>query len=78
MRRRLIFRTLGMDPDQRYLTPRAVSQRLGGAISIKTLRNWRSMGKGPRWVRIANRPVYPLEDLERWEREQQEREERSS
>lgn len=37
-------------------------------IAPKTLRNWRSLGKGPASVMVGSRPRYRLIDLERWVR----------
>ena len=33
-------------------------------LSVKTLANWRVLGKGPRWVRAGRRPWYFISDLE--------------
>ncbi len=41
---------LGADPDQ-TLTPNEVAKFLG--VSVKTLTNWRSLGKGPAYVKYA-------------------------
>ena len=55
------------------LTPEQLSARWGGRIKIRTLANWRSLGKGPPWFRPgggSNGPVlYRLRDVEQWERE---------
>lgn len=53
--------------------PMAVSsenaaQMLG--IGVKTLANWRSLGKGPAYIRLSDSPrsqvLYLYEDLESW------------
>jgi hypothetical protein len=43
-----------------FLTPYQLHKRWGGAISPKTLANWRVKGMGPRWVKIGGRIVYPM------------------
>ncbi|MEY8655214.1 helix-turn-helix transcriptional regulator [Brachybacterium paraconglomeratum] len=47
---------------ERLLTPPEAAELLG--IAPQTLANWRSMGKGPRFVRVGSRSVrYRLSDL---------------
>lgn len=48
------------DPVSEFLTPYQLHKRWGGAISPKTLANWRVKGIGPRWSKIGGRIVYPL------------------
>lgn len=58
---------------ERYLTAAEVSDRLEGAISVKTLTNWRSNPKanGPPFRRFGNRILYPESGFEQWERGQE-------
>jgi hypothetical protein len=35
-------------------------------ITVKTLANWRSGGKGPRYISIAGRVRYDVRDIGRW------------
>lgn len=49
------------------LTPDQVVERWGGVVKRHTLANWRSKGRGPRYMRIGSRILYPLRDLELWE-----------
>lgn len=35
-------------------------------MSVKTLANWRSNGFGPAYIKIGNRVLYPISDLEEW------------
>lgn len=42
----------------------AAAEYLG--VSVSTLNSWRSMGKGPRYVRLARKVVYRLADLEQF------------
>lgn len=52
-----------------FLTPYALHKRWGGAISPKTLANWRARGIGPAWLKVGGRVVYAIEDVERFERQ---------
>lgn len=54
-----------------YLTPAQLCARWLGRISDKTLANWRSDQKGPRYKRFGSRILYPLDGVEEWEREQE-------
>jgi hypothetical protein len=36
-------------------------------LATQTLRNWRFLGKGPKYVRLGDRCIrYRLDDLDRW------------
>ena len=35
-------------------------------VAVQTLRNWRSAGDGPRYVKQGRRVMYRLSDLEAW------------
>ncbi|WP_083925595.1 helix-turn-helix transcriptional regulator [Sphingomonas sp. Mn802worker] len=48
-------------PDGR-VTRRGAADYLG--LSVKTLANYRSRGKGPRCIRVGGRTFYYLKDLE--------------
>ena len=52
---------------KRYLTPREVSERYGGSISVGTLANMRSAGVSPPYKKIGGKVLYFVEDLEKWE-----------
>jgi hypothetical protein len=43
-----------------------VAERL--RVETKTLRNWRSVGKGPRYMKIGHRVLYPEAELAAYER----------
>lgn len=45
---------------EKYLTPEELIQRYRGKISLRTLDNWRSSGKGPHFTRVGWRILYPL------------------
>lgn len=49
-----------MDGKPEFLTPYQLYKRWGGAISPKTLANWRVKGSGPRFVKIGGRIAYPV------------------
>jgi len=52
-----------------YLSPAALVARWGHTVRMKTLKNRRSLGQGPRFVRINRQVYYPLEGVRRHERE---------
>jgi hypothetical protein len=48
-----------------FVTPENLPLYFDG-LSVKTLANFRSLGKGPRFYRRGRRIFYRLEDVERW------------
>ncbi|MFD0981821.1 helix-turn-helix transcriptional regulator [Tropicimonas aquimaris] len=36
-------------------------------MSVRTLQNWRWMGRGPRYLKIGARVLYPLDEIEAYE-----------
>ena len=58
---------IGYDAGKRYLTPREVSLRYGGSISVGTLANWRAAGISPPYIKLGGRIVYDERELEEWE-----------
>lgn len=50
-----------------YLTPYQIYHRWAGAISLKTMANWRSLGVGPPYVKVRGRVLYPRAGLLQWE-----------
>lgn len=50
-----------------FLTPQAVSARYAGAVTVGTLRNWRSLKRGPPFVHVGRRVMYRISDLVAWE-----------
>jgi hypothetical protein len=50
------------------LNPKELSERWGGGIGVRTLANWRSVGKGPRYLKLGGRIVYELTAIEEWEK----------
>jgi hypothetical protein len=49
------------------MTPAEVSERYNGAVSVRTLANWRWAGNGPKFTRIGGKILYPTAELEQWE-----------
>ena len=49
----------------KLLTTDALATRWG--ISPGTLRNWRTAGKGPKYIKVSNLVRYRLSDVEKWE-----------
>lgn len=55
------------DNDPEYITAAELSARWKGAITARTLANWRCTGSGPRFVKIGGRVMYRLADVQAWE-----------
>ena len=51
-----------------FLTPKELCERWCGSVSVRTLANWRSMGNGPRYVKVGGRVTYKIAEVEEWER----------
>lgn len=51
--------------EPRYLTPRQLAERWG--LSTGTLANWRYRGQGPRFIRLSNRVLYPVDQIRSFE-----------
>jgi predicted DNA-binding transcriptional regulator AlpA len=43
---------------------KATAERIN--VPEKTLRHWRSLGKGPRGVRIGRRVMFRVSDIDAW------------
>lgn len=56
--------------DGMYLTPAQLVERWKGAVVLQSLANWRSKKKGPPYVKMGTKVLYPLDKLEAWEAEQ--------
>jgi hypothetical protein len=50
-----------------FLTPDQVVDRWGGAVGRGTLANWRAQRRGPPYVKVGARVVYPIDQLIAWE-----------
>lgn len=55
------------EQQKRYLTPEEVSQWFSGRISTRTLANWRTSGRGPKFTKVGGAILYPVDQLEDWE-----------
>jgi hypothetical protein len=44
---------------EKMLTPAELVNRWNGAITVPTLANWRWVGKGPSFVKLGTKVVYP-------------------
>lgn len=58
-----------LDP-RGWLTPDEVVELLRGAVSLGTLRNYRSARIGPAYVRVARSVFYPRAEVDAWLAEQ--------
>lgn len=54
--------------DKRFIAAQELVERWRGAVTTRTLSNWRWAGKGPRFVRLGGRILYELEEVEAWEK----------
>ncbi len=50
------------------LTADELAKRWRGQIKKGTLANWRSQGKGPRFIKMAGVILYPLEKVKEYEK----------
>ena len=48
-----------------YLSPSKAAKLLDW-VARKTLDNWRSLGRGPRYIRLSNRIYYRVSDPRKW------------
>lgn len=55
------------DGKVQFLTEEEVVARYRDTLSAGTLRNWRSKGLGPAFMRIGRTILYARADLEAWE-----------
>lgn len=51
--------------EPRLWTAAELAGRYG--VTVKTLRNWRHLGIGPRAIKVGARPFYPESEVARWE-----------
>jgi hypothetical protein len=57
----------GRRPDRAHLTQLELADRW--RLSGRTLEKWRQAGRGPRYLRVGGRVLYPLEEVARFEAE---------
>lgn len=60
--------SLERNPDLRHLNQTQLSRRWG--LSPRTLERWRWLHQGPEYMKLGNRVVYRLEDIEAFEQAQ--------
>ena len=53
--------------ETKFLTPKEVTERYRGDVSVGTHRNWRVMKIGPPFVKIGKAVLDPIEELEAWD-----------
>lgn len=51
-----------------HLTIEELASRWG--MNTGTLGNWRIQGKGPKYVKIGRKILYPINEIETWETQQ--------
>lgn len=49
------------------LSERDLFKRWKGSKSIQTLRNWRSLGIGVKYIKVGHTPLYPLAEVIKYE-----------
>ena len=54
-----------LPPTERLWTDEELAERYG--LSRLTLRNWRSLGTGPRAIKVGRRALYPESEVARFE-----------
>jgi predicted DNA-binding transcriptional regulator AlpA len=50
---------------EQYIDTPAAAQHLGG-LAVPTLNTWRTLGKGPKFVRVGRLIRYRVSDLDAW------------
>lgn len=56
-------------PDTENLTPAELVKRWNNAVTVGTLSNWRSQGRGPAFVKFGRSIRYPLSGVQAYEAE---------
>lgn len=51
-----------------FFRPSEVCERYDGAITMRTLANWRSTRQGPPYMKVGGHVLYPFKDLIAWEK----------
>lgn len=58
-----------MTPSEQYLTAKELAERWRNIVSPQALANWRSEGRGPAFVKIGGRVLYPIRDVLAYEQQ---------
>lgn len=53
--------------EQDYMTPEDLVKKFKNAFTLRTLKKWRKLRKGPAFVRICGRIRYRVDDVRAWE-----------
>jgi len=56
-------------PEATYLTPAQLVARWNNAVTTGTLSNWRSQGRGPKFVKFGRNVRYPLDGVIAYEKQ---------
>jgi hypothetical protein len=56
-----------LKPCSNYLTAKELAERWRHIVSLSTLDNWRSQGRGPRYFKAGGRVLYPLAEVINYE-----------
>jgi len=67
-RKKLPARVKSLDEPE-HLRPASLVKRWDGAVTLGTLKNWRSQGRGPPWLKLERQVVYPVKHLVEWEQD---------
>jgi len=51
---------------QRLLSTKEAVDYFDGKIKRQTLNNWRTQGRGPKFLRIGGKVLYPIDELDRF------------
>lgn len=51
---------------EKFLSTDELSSMLGGKIKPRTLANWRSLGMGPKFVKMGGKVAYPRNEVDAW------------
>lgn len=54
----------------KYLNAVELAARWKDAVTTGTLANWRSQRRGPPFVKVGAKVLYPVDKLEQWELQQ--------
>ena len=50
-----------------YLSPGQLIERWGGVVGKQTLCLWRKLGKGPKYMKIEGKVIYPIDFIIEYE-----------
>lgn len=58
-----------MNDQPLHLTAEDLVARWQGRVKLQTLANWRNLRRGPTYIRLGRRVLYPVAAVEAWEKE---------